>query len=243
MFSPRRNARPRRPIAPLVGSVPSDGGTDFLSRFRAQGDLPGFISQTDNPKHVSKMPSATEDGPRGRTRDSTLGKERFERLLSALDPVPERAGELYERLRTKLTFVFVSRGRSSPLGSRGRDVRSCRAKNPPISGTRRSATRPLSSGAWRNFILKQDYRAPERNMEPMEDESMHPADTDDSRDRERLDEALAFCLKRLTWDGRWLIGGARQPPRAISKRPMIRRSSLVRRSRWSRAAGRRTGSI
>ena len=43
-----------------------------------------------------------------------LTHERFVKLLSALDPDPERAGERYEQLRQKLVSLFKWRGSTTP---------------------------------------------------------------------------------------------------------------------------------
>jgi len=45
---------------------------------------------------------------------SSEGQSAFEKLLGALDPDRERAGEAYERLREKLVTFFDWRGASSP---------------------------------------------------------------------------------------------------------------------------------
>lgn len=56
----------------------------------------------------------TMDGPSTLKKDWTVTKEAFDRLLQQLDPDRDRAGEVYEQIRGKLTKFFQWRGVSTP---------------------------------------------------------------------------------------------------------------------------------
>lgn len=140
----------------------------------------------------------------------TLSLEAFEGLLSVLDPDRARAGEVYQRLRVKLTFLFKSRGCVSPsdlvdatFDRAARKILELKNKGEPI----RDGVNYIYGVA--QLMLKEDYRDPVRKGDslsnlPLSSHPVQPAE-DDSGWRERVHDALARCLELLTPEGRRFI--------------------------------------
>jgi DNA-directed RNA polymerase specialized sigma24 family protein len=163
------------------------------------------------------------EGLKDRRHKWTLNAEAFDRLLSVLDPDPARAGELYERIRVKLTFLFTSRGCPSPSELVDATFDRAAHKLLELKGEKiRDATAFICRVA--HFMLKEDYRSPERRMDPLEDEFTHPAQATeaDAAQQERMHDALAWCLELLVADGRRLIKEYYQGEKRAKKEARVR---------------------
>lgn len=171
-----------------------------------------------SPQHIQRE----MEGPKRRRRDWTLTPKAFERLLSVLDPDRVRAGELYERIRVKLTFLFEARGCPSP--SHLVDATFDRAAQKFLE-IQREEIRDATSYICRiaHFILKENYRAPERREDALDDQLPCPApfEDEDSAGRERIHDAFDRCLDRLAPDKRRLINEYYQGERRTKKEARV----------------------
>jgi len=133
----------------------------------------------------------------------------FDRLLAMLDPDRIRAGDLYERLRVKLMFMFESRG--CPFPADLTDATFDRVAQ--ILERNEETIRDVVGYVCRvaQFMLKEDYRAPTRKWVPIDSLPLtgHPVRSscveDDSAQRERIYEAFVDCLDRLAASERALV--------------------------------------
>jgi DNA-directed RNA polymerase specialized sigma24 family protein len=169
------------------------------------------------------MAAVTQKGPGGRRRDWTMNLEAFDRLLSVLDPDRARAGELYERIRAKLIFLFRSRGCPSPSDLADATFDRAAHKLLELGDEEiRDATAFICRVA--QFLLKEDYRTPERKTVSLEDESTHPIQDAgaDAGQPEGIGDALAYCLELLAPDRRQFIKDYYQGEKRAKKEARVR---------------------
>src|SRR5262245_10444267 len=130
------------------------------------------------------------EGSTNRRDPQTLNGEAFDRLLSAFDPDRVRAGEVYERLRVKLTFFFQSHGCGSPSELVDATFDRAAQKVVQLDG---EPIRDAAAFVHRvaQFLLKEWYRAPGRQAVAWEDSALEPAvaNQEELAERERIHAA------------------------------------------------------
>ena len=155
------------------------------------------------------------------------GAEAFERLLAALHPERDRAGEAYERIRRRLVKFFEWRGARFPedLGDETLD----RVMRRLAEGEQIRSADPLTYcyGVARNVLREwweQERRAPQ--AVEVERIAAPPGPSAETLERERRLACLERCVERLAPETRRLVMEYYQDPRGRAK--ILGRQALAR---------------
>jgi len=137
------------------------------------------------------------------TRTMTaLTEAAFHRLLAQLDADPERAGEVYEELRSMLIKFFKWRRASFPE-ERADETFNRVARNME-EGVKVQDVANYCYGVAR-LLLLETLRGPESRRAAIDDLPPLAAGTDETEERERQFVCFELCLRQLPAESRELV--------------------------------------
>src|SRR5262252_3117947 len=155
-----------------------------------------------------------------------ITREAFDRMLAALHPDSERAGEQYEKIRRKLVKMFEWRGCAH--AEECADETFNRVAQKICEGTSIWADDPYSyfHGVALN-VLREYWRSAEQRAKTLEETaqihglSVDPEDLllieTEQREKERLLECLSRCLQKLSPESLHLITRYHQGEEVLNK--------------------------
>jgi len=142
---------------------------------------------------------ANMDGPSTLKKDWTVTQEAFDRLLRLLDPDRERAGEIYEQIRQKLTKFFQWRGCSTPEDYADRTID--RVARRIGEGTEMQTQNPylFFHGVAINVLREHWKQVEKAEFKPIDDIQPPQAAAPDpeNKQKERKLQCLDGCVQRL----------------------------------------------
>lgn len=137
-----------------------------------------------------------------------MEQQGFDRLLAALDPDRDRAGQRYEALRARLARVFSWRGAPEP--DRCADETLDRVARRLAEGASVPDVAAYCHGVAQN-VLREQWRRPDRALAPLESVPVPAArepdavQAQDALHHEHRLECLDGCLARLEPSARALL--------------------------------------
>lgn len=162
------------------------------------------------------------EGSQRRRPKWALSHEAFDRLLLVLDPDRVRAGEQYERIRQKLTYLFECRGCHSPSDLVDETFDRGARKILELKEEQIRDAASFLCGIAHN-MLKEHWRDPWTRRVALDQlpPAREPAEVEkapsDAEWRDRIRECLARCIERLAPHDRALIGGYYQGEKRAKK--------------------------
>ena len=143
------------------------------------------------------------DSPVSLKKEWVLTQEAFDRLLATLDKDREQAGQIYERLRLKLSKYFEWRG--VPAADNEVDETINRVARRIEEGVEVYNVRAYFYGVAR-MVLAESLRTRERQPEPLDEATASETlVADDERDVSGRRSCLERCLQHLPEGNRDLI--------------------------------------
>ena len=138
-------------------------------------------------------------------RQRTITQDKFDELLSWLDPDRSRAGARYEDIRQNLVRVFLWRGCGDPEGLADETIDRVMQKVAELRTYYVGDPVAYFYSVAKRLILEEQRRV--KTHAPLEALSVSraPASEDEEEDNERRYECLKGCLRQLSPETRELI--------------------------------------
>lgn len=139
------------------------------------------------------------DGPSTLKKDWTVTQAAFDRLLQELDPDRERAGEIYEQIRQKLTKFFQWRGCATPEDYADRTIDRVARKIGEGAGLQTQNPYLYFHGVAINVLREHWKEVQKAEVKPLDDiqPPQAPNREPENEEKERKFECLDGCVKRL----------------------------------------------
>jgi DNA-directed RNA polymerase specialized sigma24 family protein len=138
--------------------------------------------------------------PAPKSDPDDINQEQFDRLLQWFAPDLEKAGQIYERIRTRLIKIFVCRGSNVPQELADKTINRVARKLAAIQSTY-TGDPAYYFASVANFIFKESLR--KDIPPPVVVPEPSPPDEDEERDYSCLEE----CMQKLTTLDRSLVVG------------------------------------
>jgi DNA-directed RNA polymerase specialized sigma24 family protein len=139
------------------------------------------------------------DGPSTLKKDWTVTQAAFDRLLQQLDPDRERAGEVYEQIRNKLTKFFQWRGCATPEDYADRTIDRVARRVGEGAEFQTQNVYVFFHGVAINVLREHWKEVQKADVKPL-DEVQPPQAADtapETEQKERKLECLDGCVQRL----------------------------------------------
>lgn len=132
-------------------------------------------------------------------KDWTVTQEAFDRLLRQLDPDRERAGEVYEQIRQKLTKFFQWRSCATPEDYADRTIDRVARKIGEGAEIHTQNVYLFFHGVAINVLREHWKEVQKADIKPLDDIQPPPAPDNDpeTAQKERKMECLDGCVQRL----------------------------------------------